>query len=154
MAESDDVSAEEPQEAGPPSALAAATRRPAWIDAVFAATVAIAFGLSLVRTPVTAVLAAVVFLVGSVAYAVLRIVWSRRHPRPVPVSPRTADGLLYLGVLLVAYLLSGVNVDNRMAQIVYAVVAGLLIGGTALFLLRREERRRLSVSLGEDPRSH
>lgn len=150
MAESDDVPVDEPEAAVPSSRLVPVTPRPAWIDTVFAATVATAFALSLVRTPTTAALAAVVFLLGSVAYAILRILWTRRHPRPALRSPRTADGFLYLGVLLVAFLMSGVNVGNRPGQIAYAVVAGLLIGGTALFLLRREEVRRMRATSGED----
>lgn len=143
MAESDDIPLAEPEESAPRSQVVAPQPRPAWIDAIFAVSLALAFGLSLVRTPTTAAVAALVFLLGSVAYAILRIRWTRRHPRPPAMAPRTADGVLYLGVLVGAFLLSGVNVASRPGQIAYAVVTGLLVGGTILFLLRREETRRL-----------
>ena len=67
--------------------------RAAWI----LGAMALAFGLSLVRTPTTAAVAALVFLLGSVAYAILRIRWTRRQPRPRIMPVRTADGVLYLG---------------------------------------------------------
>lgn len=144
MAEPDDVPVTEPEDAAPGSRLASVKPRPTWIDALFGGSLGVAFGLSLLRTPpTTAAVAALVFLLGSVAYAILRIGWTRRHPRPPMMSPRTADGVLYLGVLLGAFLLSGVNVASYVGQIVYAVVAGVLVGGTVLFLLRREESRRL-----------
>lgn len=141
MTESDDVPVTEPGKDVPRSAPV--KPRPVWLDALFAGSVALAFGLSLVRTPTTAAVAALVFLLGSVAYAILRIRWTRRQPRPTMMPVRTADGVLYLGVLVVAFLLSGVNVGSQLWQIVYAALAALLIGATGLFLLRREEARRM-----------
>lgn len=149
-AESEDVPVEEHGRVVPHAQRAPVKPRPPWMDALFAVSLALAFGLSLVRMPTTAAVAALVFLVGSVAYAILRIRWARRHPRPTVVPPRTADGMLYLGVLLVAFLLSGVNVGNPLGQIAYAVVAGLLIGVTVFVLLRREEGRRLRATIANE----
>jgi hypothetical protein len=143
MAESDDVPVTEPEKVGPRSRPTPVKPRPVWMDALFAGSVALAFGLSLVHTPTAAAVAALVFLLGSVAYAILRIRWARRQSRPTMMPARTADGVLYLGVLLVAFLLSGVEVGNQLWQNVYAAFAGLLIGVTGLFLLRREEARQI-----------
>jgi MFS family permease len=149
-ADSDDVPVRDPEHPAAHFREVAVPPRPVWIDALFGVTVMVAFGLSLMRTPVTAGVAAVVFLLGSVVYAILRIRWGRRHRPPRPMQPRTSDGLLYLGLFVVAFLLSGMDVRDLAWRIAYAVVAGLLIGGTAFFLLRREEARRVKAATGNE----
>ena len=118
------------------------TARPAWMDAFFAIAVALGFGLSLVRTPTTWLWAVGFFVVGSIVYAILRLRWARTHPRLASAPQRTSDGLGYMAVFLIAFLLTGVTPPENL-RVAYALVSGVLIGGLGFFLLRREETRKV-----------
>lgn len=112
------------------------------MDAFFAIAIALGFGLSLVRTPTTWLWAVGLFVIGSIGYAILRLRWARSHPRPGPVPQRTSDGLGYMAVFLIAFLLSGVTPPENL-RVAYALGSGVLVGGLGLFLLRREETRKV-----------
>ncbi len=109
------------------------TRRPEWLNVLFALTVGVAFGFAVLRTPTGWIVAAVVFVVGLVGFLVIDTHVKRRTGGLLNVSGRSA--LRFFLMYAIIFVLGQIQPPISW-QPWFAIVAGLLVAIAGYIYLR------------------
>lgn len=133
-----------------PATPAPPTRQPATGDASIAALVGAGFGLALLNTPATWMMAVLLLLVAIAIYGVLRIGLRRKRPVVLAENARTTHGVRVLVLFAVAFGITRLTPPEDL-RTWYALGGAVVVGLGGYLVLRLEEAALLRQAATEQP---
>ncbi len=112
------------------------TRRPGWLNTLFALMLGVAFGFAVLRTPMGWIVGAVVFVLGIVGFFVIDTHLKRRRGRLLNSSGRSA---LRFFLMYATIFVIGMIQPPGTWQPWFAIAAGVLVATAGYIFLRWDD---------------
>ena len=112
------------------------TRRPEWVNALFALTVGVAFGCAMLRTPASWITAVIIFILGMTGFLIIDARLKRRRGRLLNLDGRSA--LRFFLVYGIIFVIGQVQPPDAW-QPLFAVAAGAVVTGVSYLYLHWDD---------------